>query len=1537
MKNKTLIKFLSTFLAVAMVIGSAPLSGFVGLKLPDWLDFSKIFGVEAEATTYSGTCGTNVKWSLDTSTGVLNITGTGAMKDYTYSSAPWYNYRSSIKTVNIADAVATIGSHAFYDYNSLTSVTIGDSVTSIGYYAFYDCDRLTSVTIGDSVTSIGSYAFYGCDRLTSITIPDSVTSIGEGAFNNCTSLKSMVIGKGVESLVVDTIISLTSITSFTVDENNKFYSSDKYGVLYNKDKTELIRYPSENKRSAFIIPDSVTSIGSYAFAYCDNLTSVTIGDSVTNIGSYAFYGCSLTSVTIPDSVTNISERAFMYCMSLTSITIGDSVTSIGSYAFADCDRLTSVTIPDSVTRIGKYAFYHCDRLTSVTIPDSVTRISSYAFYSCGSLASITIPDSVTSIGEWAFLCCNSLTDVYYTGTEAQWKKISIESSNDLTNATIHFESSMPIFSEYSQSHVVDDFAKKNDKYQSEYFGGAGTPLDGTGGTVDLCVPGLSENDNLVPQGITYYPAKDWMLVSAYYKEESGNMCDVSSVIFALDMSTGEIAGEYIIKNYDGTPHTGHVGGIAVSDYNLYITLGGAKIGYVPLSELEATSKEIKICGEVSLEDDLGKASASYLNISGDTIITGNFYYEKEDKYNTPAKQANSVIIHNVLYGDNSEDEWLNFAKTDVRLCLKVTDDIDRIQGVALKDGKWFISSSYGRKKDSALFICDADASNTLQCSLNYYALPMMEGITFAGNSLFALFESGAWYYNGYDSGNISKNPTDVLWRIDYKELIGEDTAISTTGDVEKTTVTFEQGSGDNKVTGSVDVSFKQNWFSEDSLTYNHSLARLCSQFVMLGYDNKKKDDTFSTMYQYTKPNLKNALETIGMSGIEILPDAGKDHVNYFIANRKITVDSKEYDLIFVGLIGSYHEQWYSNFDPGTGEIHQGFLSAKESVKVQLEHYIEYYGFSKDTTKILITGHSRGAAASNLLAADLISSETYATKGNIYTYAFATPNSTRDKEERTKPEYDRIYNIVNPEDFVTKCMPAAWDYGRYGQTFVLPSKSNEKISDYKVYKSNMQKYFSYFTDGKTYLPYMLAEADTRSVVMALTSAVHNVNQFYNKPLLAGVVPMSAHMFFQNSLCHFVSNVASTGDMATAVSIILGVLGYATSSLAYREIVDYFLLNGTELNPRFEHAHMAETYCAYMMSMTESQLKEERKGYLNTVNCPVDVTVIDNETGEVVGKIVNNVIDEEIAAKENSVVMTVDGDSKSFWLPYNGDYEVILTGNDNGTMDYTVSEVERVNFYDVEIVDGKSYTGEIISEDFVIEEYTITTDDNGVVSPDENLSDDGLQTLDIDISVVGDGYATESMTVTKGDYVSLSAVAEETGGFIGWYENGELVSTEETYSFVAKENKEITAEFMEIPCEMSGSISAADGATVTLRLLKDSEEVLTISPTDGVYNLKGVEDGTYTLEVSAENHATREYTVTIGDETVNLDIQLNLIGDINDDGKITVLDYNQVLKHVKKTGNLDGYKFACADVDGNGKVTVVDYNKILRHVKKIDTLW
>ena len=216
--------------------------------------------------------------------------------------------------------------------------------------------------------------------------------------------------------------------------------------------------------STLNIPDSLTTIGVWAFGHCHNLVSVTFGkdsqltsiedaafiycyeltnitipNSVTTIGGGAFAGCtSLTSIAIPEGVTTIESNLFRGCTSLTNVIIPNGVTAIGDASFDGCESLASISIPSTVTAIGKSAFGGCESLKSIIIPDSVTTLGVGVFQCCSELKSVIIPESVTTIGEKAFFDCTSLTDIYYKGTEEQWNELIINVENsELFNVTIH--------------------------------------------------------------------------------------------------------------------------------------------------------------------------------------------------------------------------------------------------------------------------------------------------------------------------------------------------------------------------------------------------------------------------------------------------------------------------------------------------------------------------------------------------------------------------------------------------------------------------------------------------------------------------------------------------------------------------------------------------------------------------------------------------------------------------------------------------------------------------------------------------------------------------------------------------------------------------------------------------------------------------------------------------------------------------------------------------------------------------------------------
>ncbi len=325
----------------------------------------------------------------------------------------------ALTSVELPNSVTSIGKYAFSDCSALTSIEIPNGVTSIGMWAFEGCSGLTSIEIPNSVTSIGKSTFRNCSGLTSIAvesgnevydsregcnaivetstntliqgclntkIPASVTSVGESAFFGCSGLTSIDIPNSVAAIGEQAFAGCSGLTSIE-------------------------------------IPSSVTSIGSGGFSGCHALISLVVGsgnpvyDSRENCNAIIETStnslvCGCVNAKIPNSVTSIGDYAFFGCSGLTSIEFPDGLTAIGDRAFSGCRALASIELPDALTAIGDDTFFSCSGLTSIVIPNSVTSIGYSCFGSCRELVSATLSVNLTDIGEYAFESCNALKDVY---------------------------------------------------------------------------------------------------------------------------------------------------------------------------------------------------------------------------------------------------------------------------------------------------------------------------------------------------------------------------------------------------------------------------------------------------------------------------------------------------------------------------------------------------------------------------------------------------------------------------------------------------------------------------------------------------------------------------------------------------------------------------------------------------------------------------------------------------------------------------------------------------------------------------------------------------------------------------------------------------------------------------------------------------------------------------------------------------------------------------------------------------------------------
>ena len=285
---------------------------------------------------------------------------------------------TGLEEIKLSEGLERIGNYAFAYCNGIKRADIPDSVKALGADTFYDCDSLEEVVLGKGLEKVGGETFRYCEKLTKLTVKGNIESIDSSVFYN-TAIKELQVGKGVSSLK-ETLYGLEALEKIEVEEGNESYISEE-GVLYNKEKTTLIRYPqSKSDQTEYKVPDGVKTIGEDAFIRNKTITKVELPDSVQTINAYAFCNCE-----------NMEE-----------IKLSEGLERIGNYAFAYCNGIKQIKLSDSVKNIGESVFYYCDNLTEVTLGKDLKTMGYFAFRGCGNLFKIIVEGNIDTIGSSSF-------------------------------------------------------------------------------------------------------------------------------------------------------------------------------------------------------------------------------------------------------------------------------------------------------------------------------------------------------------------------------------------------------------------------------------------------------------------------------------------------------------------------------------------------------------------------------------------------------------------------------------------------------------------------------------------------------------------------------------------------------------------------------------------------------------------------------------------------------------------------------------------------------------------------------------------------------------------------------------------------------------------------------------------------------------------------------------------------------------------------------------------------------------------------------
>ena len=500
-------------------------------------------------------------------------------------------------------------------------------------------------------------------------------------------------------------------------------------------------------------------------------------------------------------------------------------------------------------------------------------------------------------------------------------------------------------------------------------------------------------------------------------------------------------------------------------------------------------------------------------------------------------------------------------------------------------------------------------------------------------------------------------------------------------------------------------------FSKDSAIYNDNVAKAASLILYYGICGDSV--------------MRNALANVyGLGSIVSAFHTAATEIDHFISSKKIGSGGNEYYLVSVSLVNSAGAQWYDNFDPGTGDIHRGFAAGAEYFTGIFEKYLADFIPEGKPIKLLIAGHSRGAAIANLFAKQIIDSGKYTAKENVFTYTFASPNNSKAKDLKSE-KYLRIFNFVNPEDLVPRCMPEAWGYGRYGTDITLPGKTNGsgkiggKYYDYAYYRAKIEPKFKQYS-GQTFYSADNGEESLYELFKTITGRIKSVEGIYTVKMNAGISFKTMYEFFTTTVCPIISerfNAKDNDNFKNGVISLITTWLMPTTCPVYRQFTDYMMeaegfaaardllknkgadmdnitpdtalrlllpeniysrfgrliLSVSEFKLKqllekaktaghiFNSAHNISAYMALVTTMSETELLAPRSSNRTELETDRDIEIRRKDTGALVGRTVLGTVDKELMKNTSAVVISAKGGKLTVWLPNTENYEINYVTN------------------------------------------------------------------------------------------------------------------------------------------------------------------------------------------------------------------------------------------------------------------------------------